>query len=79
MNKNIFTPEKTVRYFIVSVIGLTVVAMILWPLMELVWTKITNSPYAWTVFDGVVEPFIFGIVFTTIEFLSWNTFNKNGK
>ena len=77
-SKSIFTPEKSVRFFIVSVIGYSVVAMIIWPLMELVYTKFTNSPYTWTVFDGIVEPCIFGVIITVIEFLVWNMDQKKG-
>ena len=75
-NKSIFTPEKTVKFFIISVIGYTIAAMIIWPLLELIFSSITNSPYTWTVIDGIVEPFVFGIIFTIIEFLTWNFFNK---
>ena len=78
-SKSIFTPEKTAKFFIISVIGYTIAAMIIWPLLELIYTKFTNSPYNWTVFDGIIEPLIFAIVFTTIEFLTWNFAKKNEK
>ena len=77
-SKSIFEPEKSVRFFMVSVIGFSVVAMIIWPLMELIYTKFTNSSYTWTVFSGIVEPCIFGFIITVIEFLTWNLGKKKG-
>ena len=75
-NKSIFTPEKTVRFFIVSAIGYTAAAMIIWPLLELIFAKISDSPYSWTAIDGILEPCIFGVIITTLEFLFWNFFHN---
>lgn len=75
-DKSIFTPEKTVKFFIISVIGYSIAAMIIWPLLELVFSNFTNSSYTWTVVDGIIEPWIFGIVMTIIEFLCWDFLNK---
>ena len=68
-SKSIFTPERTIRYFIVCVIVYSIAAMIVWPLLELIYTNFTNSPYTWTVVDGIVKPIVFGIIFTIVEFL----------
>ena len=75
--ESIFTPKKTVTFFIVSVIGYSLAAMVIWPLLEFIFSKITNSEYSWTVIDGIVEPCIFGLVFTIIDFLAWDFFHKN--
>ena len=74
--KSIFTPERTVRFFIISVIGYIIAAMIIWPLMELLLSNMTGSSYTWTILNGIVEPCIFGLIITILEFLFWNLLHK---
>ena len=72
----IFTPKKTVKFFIVTAISNAIAAMIIWPIMELLFSKIDNSEYTWGLVNGIVEPVIFGVVFAIIEFICWDFFYK---
>lgn len=74
--ESIFTPKRTVKFFFVSLITMAIVAMIVWPLMDMLFSKIDNSNYSWTVRKGIVEPCIFAVVVTIVEFVGWNFFHK---
>ncbi|MBR3252496.1 hypothetical protein IKF84_00260 [Candidatus Saccharibacteria bacterium] len=50
--------------------------MIMWPLLELLFSKIDSSTYTWTWVNGILEPIIFGLIFCAIEFIGWNLFHK---
>lgn len=73
---NIFTPKRTVGYFILTFVYTAIAAMLVWPLMELIFSKIDNTEYTWTWINGILEPWIFGLVFTVIEFVCWNFFHS---
>ena len=73
---SIFTPQRTVKFFIVSFIGTTIACMIIWPILELLFSKIDNSTYTWTWLNGIVEPLVFGLLATIVEFVGWNFFHK---
>ncbi len=74
--ENIFTPHRTVRYFFVNLITMAVVAMIIWPLMDMLFSKFENSTYTWTIRNGIIEPCVFAVIITAIEFIFWNFFHK---
>ena len=75
--ENIFTPKRTVKFFIVDFIALAVVCIILWPLLDLLFSKIFDTPYeGWSVMGGIVRPIIFSLVLTIVEFTFWNFFHK---
>ena len=75
-----YTPKKTPKYFISTFIATVIVCMILWPLFDLIWSKITNSPYeGWTVWRGVAEPSIFAAIAMIIEILFFDKIHKNRK
>ena len=63
--------EKTsVKYLIIQAVVTTIVAMIIWPLMDLFICKvISHSEFKYTVSDHVVEPIIFGIVLSLAMWL----------
>ena len=74
---NIFTPRKTVGFFFVSFISLTIACMILWPLLDILFNKIFGGEYeGWSWINGILEPVIFALVCTGIEFIFWNAFHK---
>ena len=73
---NIFTPKRTVGYFILTFVYTAIAAMLVWPLMELIFSKIDNTEYTWTWINGILEPWIFGLMFTVIEFVCWNFFHS---
>ena len=75
--ENIFTPKRTVKFFIVSYITLLIACMIIWPLMDIIFSAAEGKPYeGWNVGRGLVEPLIFALIFTIIEFVFWNFFHK---
>ena len=78
--ENIFTPKRTVKYFIVDYVVLFIACMILWPLLDLLFANIFNDPYeGWNAMDGIVRPAIFALIATAIEFIFWNFFHKKRK
>ncbi|MBR0424471.1 hypothetical protein IJI79_03185 [Candidatus Saccharibacteria bacterium] len=77
--KNIFTPERTVKFFFVSLIGNILVALIVWPLMDLLYNLITGNTFNYTIQGDVLSPTIFMAVFTVVEFIFWGFFYKEKK
>ena len=75
-NTNIFTPRRTVSYFILTFVSISIAAMIIWPLLDILFSKIENNEYIWNWISGILQPWIFGLVFTIIEFICWNFFHK---
>ena len=74
---NIFTPKRTVKYFIVNLVTMTVVAMIVWPLLDMLLENIFDGGYkGWDVQRGIIEPCIFAVIITIVEFVFWNIFHK---
>ncbi|MBR3324223.1 hypothetical protein IKG24_01645 [Candidatus Saccharibacteria bacterium] len=74
--KNLFTPERTIKFFFVSLIGSIIVALIIWPLMDLLFAAISGNTFNYTVKEDVLMPIVFMTVFTIIEFACWNLFHK---
>lgn len=74
--ESIFTPKRTVSYFIINTITLFLAAMLIWPLLDLMFKGFNTSEYTWTWKNGILEPAIFGVVFSIIEFVLWNFFHK---
>ncbi len=80
--ETIFTPKRTVKFFFVNLIGMGLVAMVVWPLMDMIFDNVWNGGYdGWTWETGILGPWIFAVVITVLEFVFWNFFhpNKDGK
>ena len=73
---SIFTPAKTMKYFFVSFIGLAVAAIIIWPLMDLIFSAIFGDTFQYSVIGHIVAPIIFSLIVTGVEFLTWNVWHK---
>lgn len=78
-SKNIFTPERTVRYFFVSLIGTSIVALIIWPLLDMLFAQIDHTTFSYSVTGHIIAPIIFAIIVNVIEFIFWNFFHKKSK
>lgn len=76
---NIFTPQRTVKFFIVSVIGTTIAALIIWPLFDMLFDQISGKTFSYDVMDHVVWPIVFSIIINVLEFVFWNFFHKKSK
>lgn len=74
--ESIFTPKRTVQYFFLNLIAFILAAMLIWPLMDLMFQGFDPSKYTWTWQNGILEPIAFGFTFTVIEFVCWNFFHK---
>ena len=75
-----FEPERTVRFFIINVILSSIVAMIIWPLMDLLFCAVfTHEEFKYTFGNHIVEPVIFMLLVTVVEFLTWNVWHKDKK
>lgn len=74
--KNIFTPERTVKYFFVSLIGTIIAALIIWPLLDMLFDQIRNTAFSYNVMDHIVGPIIFAVIINVLEFIFWNFFHK---
>ena len=74
---SIFTPEKTVKFFFVSLVGNIVVALIVWPLFDLLWDSvISRSTFSYNVMDHVVWPAIVMLICTIVEFVFFDSLYK---
>ena len=73
--ENIFTPKRNVRFFVVNFVGFAVMCAIFWPILDMLWSKLDGSTYTWTVSNGIIEPIVFSLIFTIIEFVAWNFFH----
>ncbi len=77
--KNIFTPERNVRFFFVEFIGIFIAGLIIWPLIDFIMVSISGRSFAWTVGDHLVAPLIFALLITIVEFVFWNFFHREKK
>lgn len=75
----IYTPKKTVKYFIFSFVTLWIACMIIWPIIDLIFSKISNEAYVWNPVAGIVTPGIVSLIVTIIEFAFWNFFHGGSK
>ena len=73
---NIFVPERTVKYFFVTLICSTIIAIIIWPLIDLIFDKISNTEFSYNVIDHILVPFFVMLVMTIIEFATWGVWHK---
>lgn len=51
---------------ILQTVGGIISAMIVFPIMDLIFCKIDKTPFKYTIFNHIIEPIIFGIVFGLI-------------
>ncbi|MBQ6394428.1 hypothetical protein IJH97_01605 [Candidatus Saccharibacteria bacterium] len=78
--ETIFTPKRTVKYFFIDLIIWMVAAMIIWPLIDIIFESIFDGGYkGWDVRRGIIEPGVFAVIIVAIEFLFWNSFHKKKK
>ena len=77
--KTIFTPERTVRYFLLEFVFIAIVGIIIWPLMDLIFTAIGGGSFTWGIGEHLVSPVVFALIVTIVEFIFWNFFHKAPK
>jgi len=77
--RSIFTPEKTFRFFIINFITSTLFAMIIWPLLDLLFCFFFKTDFAYSATEHILKPAEFMLFFTIIEFLTWDIWFKDGK
>ena len=54
----------TIKYLIVLIIVVSIAGMITYPVLDLIYNKfITNNKFVYSVYDYIVQPIIFGVVF----------------
>ena len=67
--ENLYKKSK-ILYFLVYLIVFIVVAILLWPLFDLIVCNVfTHSEFVWTVQEHIIQPIVFGVIITIIEFL----------
>ena len=72
---SIFTPKKTAGYFFVSLITNIVVALIIWPLLDLFWCNVvTYSPFSYSVENHIIWPIIIMAIVSIVEFIFFDFF-----
>lgn len=76
MSNSILTPKRTPKYFFLNLFTLSVMAMLVWPFLDFAFKGFDTTVYTWTWQNGIMEPVIFGITFTCVEFICWNFFHK---
>lgn len=74
--ESIFTPKRTVKYFLINFVAMALIAMLIWPLLDLMFQGFDTSKYTWTWINGIIEPIVFAIIIDIIEFVFWNAFHK---
>jgi hypothetical protein len=76
--ESILAPKRTVKYFSITLVVMGITAMIIWPLMDMLFSNIFGDGYkGWTLQNGILEPWIFAIVATVVEFVFWNLFHPD--
>lgn len=61
---------------IFQTVGGIISAMIVFPIMDLIFCKIDKTPFKYTIFNHIIEPIIFGIVFGLITWFIHKRQNK---
>lgn len=60
--------ENIILYILVQFIVMTVAAMIIWPLFDILYDKvITNSTFHYSVTNHIIRPIIFGAIIAVIQ------------
>ena len=72
-------PKKNLRFFLVNFGISTVVAAIIWPLLDLLFCFFDGSTFAYSPVEHILKPAEFMLFFTIIEFLTWDIWFKDGK
>lgn len=57
------------KYYFLYFVTYTLIALILWPLIDLIFSAINNQPFEYSIVSDLITPVIFGVVFTLIEML----------
>lgn len=68
--------ERTLRFFIVSLVINIVAAFIVWPLIDMLCSAIFQHDFAYTVSEHIIQPAIVMFIFTSVEFLTWDVWHK---
>lgn len=62
--------HASVTYLIIQTMAIIVAAMIIWPLLDMIWCAvIERKEFVYTVRDFIVEPIIFGIIVGVVFWL----------
>lgn len=77
--KNIFTPERTFKYFILNFVAVAIAGIIIWPLLDLLFEAMRGNSFTWTVYGHIISPIVFAFFVTVVEFVCWNFFHKENK
>ena len=72
----ILTPKRTVKFFIVNVVVCSIIGMIIWPLLDIIFCGIFGHTFEYSVSDHIIQPVIAMVIVTIIEFVGWNFWHK---
>lgn len=76
--KSIFE-ERSWKWAIVNFVALFIAAMLLWPLMELVFDALSGNPYDYDIMTNALRALGLAFVFTLIEYFTWDFWHKDTK
>ncbi|MBQ1528080.1 hypothetical protein IIZ77_00325 [Candidatus Saccharibacteria bacterium] len=69
--------KNRIKSSLITALTTFVAAMIIWPLLDLLWTKvISHSDFNYTLSDYVLEPAIFAVIFGIITYIFWKPTTK---
>ena len=77
--RSIFTPERTLKFFIIDFLAVSIASFVIWPLLDLLFAAIRGDNFTWTVQEHILSPIIFALIITVVEFVFWNFFHKENK
>lgn len=77
--KSIFTPQRTVKYFLLEFGLIALAGILLWPLIDLILAAISGKSFAWEIREHILSPAIFALIATSLEFIFWKFFHKEPK
>lgn len=67
----------SVKYYVIEFVCLFVAAIIIWPLLDMFISAVfTHSEFTYSVFQHILEPALFAVIFTIIDFVIYKCQEK---
>ena len=77
--REIIKVERTPKFFIINFVTCSVMAIIIWPLLDILLAGIFQHNFYYNFQDHVLQPIIAMLILTIIEFLTWGWWHKDKK
>ena len=62
--------KKGTKYYILLILAVAICGIILYPLLDMLWYKfITHSEFEYSIYEHIVQPIIFALVYGIVYWL----------